>query len=168
MAVATLLALTAGWLAVAQSHIAASATQAPAEWQPFIFTGATLVAVNGLFFWAVKWALDRAIGILKSQIKQSEKFYIERVKEHEEANKESRERVTLLEQDLLKLKGELAQYWVHREDWIRGVSTLDAKMDSLREGLDELRRLLYERTGCARKGEDGAGPLAGAGDPERR
>ena len=43
-----------------------------------------------------------------------------------------------MEKDLLKLQAELPREYVRREDWIRFSSSIDAKLDHLRDKLDRV------------------------------
>lgn len=45
-----------------------------------------------------------------------------------------------IERDLLMLRAELPQHYVRREDYIRGQSVLEAKMDSLFSKMEAVRR----------------------------
>ena len=45
-----------------------------------------------------------------------------------------------LERDLLSLRAELPQHYVRREDYIRGQSVLEAKMDALYSKMETVRR----------------------------
>jgi hypothetical protein len=43
------------------------------------------------------------------------------------------------ERDLLRIKGDIAQQYVRRDDFVRLESTISAKLDSLAEKIDHLR-----------------------------
>lgn len=45
-----------------------------------------------------------------------------------------------IERDLLMLRAELPQHYVRREDYIRGQSVLEAKMDALYSKMETVRR----------------------------
>ena len=43
------------------------------------------------------------------------------------------------ERDLLRIKGDIAQQYVRRDDFVRLESTISSKLDSLAEKIDHLR-----------------------------
>ncbi|OIO57333.1 MAG: hypothetical protein COX57_02150 [Alphaproteobacteria bacterium CG_4_10_14_0_2_um_filter_63_37] len=88
----------------------------------------TLIALwSGVLFWAVKWLLDRYVKHIDGKLDGIQK-----------ANREGGDKIDRVEKDLLKLQAELPREYVRREDWIRFSSSIDAKLDHLRDKLDRV------------------------------
>lgn len=68
-------------------------------------------------------------------------FFLKRyVKQQDEKNQEVDRRIEKLTDDLGGFKASLPHAYVLREDWIRNMTTFDYKLESVRKGIDALRR----------------------------
>lgn len=99
---------------------------------------AIATVLGALFFWAVKWLLD-----------QHAKRMNDRLGELAASMDAYRTQQQKLERDLLELRAEIPEKYVRREDWIRFAAVIDAKLDTLRLALEQIREKVYERAGRA-------------------
>lgn len=84
--------------------------------------------LNGLFFWAVKWLLDRHADSISKQIAQLEQM-----------NGTVSTAIKELERDLLELRAELPEKYLARADWIRFSAVIDHKLDGMRALLETVK-----------------------------
>jgi len=78
------------------------------------------------------WALAKYVGRLFTQQLDS-KFEAlnQRLNRIEESEQRNHQAVTKVERDLMELRAQLPEKYVRNEDYIRGQSRLEAKLDSL-------------------------------------
>jgi len=98
-----------------------------------VIVGIVAAVLQGLFFWAVKWLLDRYHAQLDLRFISIERQEAQRGRE-----------LAQVEKDLLMLRAELPEKYVQRNDWIRFSAVIDAKLDSLRTMIESVRHRLYE------------------------
>lgn len=110
------------------------------------------VAIDDLFTWAISLLgifTTLVFGLVKLLLWQFEKRLDERFSAQETARKETSqlwegnfakvlnrqdkdaEALRQLENEFLRFKGELPLEYVRREDWVRGQSVIEAKLDGL-------------------------------------
>lgn len=110
------------------------------------------VAIDDLFTWAISLLgifTTLVFGLVKLLLWQFEKRLDERFNAQETARKETSqiwegnfakvlnrqdkdaEALRQLENEFLRFKGELPLEYVRREDWVRGQSVIEAKLDGL-------------------------------------
>lgn len=110
------------------------------------------VAIDDLFTWAISLLgifTTLVFGLVKLLLWQFEKRLDERFSAQETARKEASqiwegnfakvlnrqdkdaEALRRLENEFLRFKGELPLEYVRREDWVRGQSVIEAKLDGL-------------------------------------
>ncbi len=91
------------------------------------------------------WALAKYVGRLFTQHLDS-KFEAldQRLNRIEESELRNHQTVSDVERDLMRLRAELPEKYVRREDYIRGQSRLEAKLDSLANRIQntQLHRLV--------------------------
>jgi hypothetical protein len=105
-----------------------------------------IVVWSGIFLWALKVMLDRYLREIDGRVAKVEKEHRDYATKVERAHSE-------LERDVLRLRAELPEKYVQREDWIRFGSVIDAKLDALREALSRLTERVYEQSRRAREGQ---------------
>lgn len=88
-----------------------------------------------LAFFACVWTFGKAL------VQQMEKRLDERFAGHDGRLQAIDQHTRNTERELLKLKAELPNEYVRREDWIRFSGSIDTKLDRLRELHSELREL---------------------------
>ena len=93
-----------------------------------------VVLWSGVLFWAVKWLLARYQTSLEERFTQIAADIAKTASNQQETEKQ-----------ILKLKTELAKEYVRREDWIRGWSTVEAKLDAMYTKIDEIKEWVYGR-----------------------
>jgi F0F1-type ATP synthase membrane subunit b/b' len=93
-----------------------------------------IVLWSGVLFWAVKWLLDRYQRSIEQRLEG-----LETCDEHTDQRQRD------VEKQILELKTELAKEYVHREDWIRGWNTVEAKLDAVYGKVDEIKDRVYAR-----------------------
>ncbi len=82
------------------------------------------------------WAVAKYVGKLFTQQLDSKFDALnQRLAKIEEGELLNNQAVTQVERDLMKLRAELPEKYVRSEDYIRGQSRLEAKIDSLAGGL---------------------------------
>ncbi len=81
---------------------------------------------TGMSLWAVKWMITHYLN--SSQQRDEERFgrFESRIDTLLENNKK-------LEQEHMALKAELPEKYLRREDWVRYITVIDAKLDALAE-----------------------------------
>lgn len=80
-------------------------------------------------FWAIKF-------LISSQLASQRKYTDEKFLALTTAIDKQGDVIQGFERDLLTLKAELPDKYVRREDWIRFAATIDAKLDGLREAIN--------------------------------
>ena len=100
-----------------------------APWETLGTVAGLLVLFQGLSFWAIKWLLER-----------SQRAIDLRFDALEQGNKQGREATWALERDFLRLRADLPNDYVRRDDWIRFSTVIDAKLDALRQAVDQIRQ----------------------------
>ena len=84
-------------------------------------------AWNGLLLWSIKFLLDRNATAFDSRIA------------------EWSQRTQDVERDVLRLRADLPEKYVQRDDWIRFGAVIESKIDALRETVERVREKVYER-----------------------
>lgn len=97
-------------------------------WSVIMLTVTLALAWSTLLIGAIKWLLTRYQEHINGRFNSLEK-----------ATKDRTERLHQLDRDLLKLRAELPNQYVRREDWIRFGGQIDSKLDALYERLDGFR-----------------------------
>lgn len=78
------------------------------------------------------WALAKYVGrLFKQQLDTKFEALNQRLNRIEESEQRNNQAVSQVERDLLELRAQLPEKYVRNEDYIRGQSRLEAKMDSL-------------------------------------
>lgn len=78
------------------------------------------------------WALAKYVGKLFTQQLDSKfEALSQRLEKIEESEQRNHQAVTKVERDLMELRAQLPEKYVRNEDYIRGQSRLEAKLDSL-------------------------------------
>lgn len=103
------------------------------DWPALGIFSTVLLAGLGLLLAAIRWLLDRWVTQLEKRFTHLEAT----------ASAWSSE-LSRLDREILKLKAELPERYVGREDWIRFAHTIDHKMDVLRDRLEDLRETRHE------------------------
>jgi hypothetical protein len=75
--------------------------------------------------------------------KKLESQFIERNKKLDE----QAEKIAAVDRDVLLLRAELPRNYVQREDWIRFGTTIDTKLDWMREKFDSMREAMHRSRG---------------------
>ncbi len=89
---------------------------------------ALLTVFSGIVMVAMK-------AIISAIIKAQNQYFEQRLAQIEKQISESTKHWQEVERDLLKLRAELPEKYVRREDWIRFAGQIDAKLDTLRAEL---------------------------------
>jgi len=97
-----------------------------------------LVSFLGAAFGGMKWMFtqsmrqqEKQFASMETRRREGQAHWDERFSKIEAGQKEASQEWSRLERDLLGLKAELPVQYVRREDYIRGQSVLEAKMDAL-------------------------------------
>ncbi len=77
--------------------------------------------------------------LVTRQILESSNEKLSAFKEIKDSIKELTQSINNTEQDLLKIKLDIAQQYVRRDDFVRLEAAISAKLDSLSDKLDHLR-----------------------------
>jgi|SRR5579885_268942 len=101
-------------------------------WHAVAALVSTFVALTGLYV-MIMW---RILARHEQREDERNRPLMERLEEHG---------VKLLEHErnLLEFKAELPKTYVMRDDWVRFGATLDAKLDVIRDEMQELRKAVY-------------------------
>lgn len=75
--------------------------------------------------------LDVRFGAMEDARRESSSTWSVRFDELKRAGTEEREQWHRIERDMLALRAELPEKYVRREDWVRGQSILESKIDGL-------------------------------------
>ena len=98
------------------------------DWRGIGVIAVIWIAWSGALFGLIKWLLDRyANGI------QQRFVALEQQKD------KRREEIDKLEKDFLRHKADLPLHYVRREDYVRGQSVIEAKLDALASKLEITR-----------------------------
>lgn len=102
------------------------------SWEMVGLLMSVAMAWSGLLVAAVKWLLDR-----------NQAHIDRRFQALEDAHKTEAAQWHRVERDLLKLRGDLPNEYVRREDWIRFGGTVEAKLDGLANKIDSVKDRLH-------------------------
>lgn len=90
------------------------------DWQSIGFFGGLLSVWAGLILGTLKWSLDRQGQHMDQRHEDLKKLIDSQLG-----------RVQKVELEMADLKVEMARDFVRRDDWIRGISVIEAKIDGL-------------------------------------
>ncbi len=111
------------------------------NWQTFGLFAGILALWAGFILGSVRWMLDQRFDDIKELV-QANMGDVARVKDD----------LASLKGEIASLKAELPRDYIRREEWVRQVTVLDAKMDLWAQTMDravtEIRRMLYELRPC--------------------
>ncbi|WP_018169105.1 hypothetical protein [Thioalkalivibrio sp. ALMg9] len=98
------------------------------DWRGIGVLASLFVTWSGVLFWIIKWLLDRYQHHLDG-----------RLNDLDASHKEKSQEVARVERDLLNLKAEIPVQYVRRDDYVRGQSVIEAKLDALAGKLEQTR-----------------------------
>ncbi len=78
------------------------------------------LAWSGALFWVIKWLLDKTAAGIDRRFNLLEKAHADEASEWQR-----------IDRDLMSLRAELPLHYVRREDYIRGQSVIEAKLDAV-------------------------------------
>lgn len=87
-----------------------------------------LSAWSAVSIWAIK-------SMIASQLQAHREYTDEKFKSLAKLLSAQADEIKKFERDLMQLKIDLPNTYVRREDWIRTATTIDAKMDAMREAI---------------------------------
>ena len=91
-----------------------------------------VVLWSGVLFWAVRWLLNRFARNIDARFTEVGAS-IAGLKDTQH----------VADRQVMELKVELAKEYVRREDWIRGWSVVDAKLDAVWTKIDKLQERVH-------------------------